>query len=81
MEFGTSINTFNNEGTVSATYKIELGKKKLRKVDCNRLYDISIKRQELQLQREQLELVLLQAQINALKNKETIVPVTSVDDW
>jgi hypothetical protein len=80
MQFGTSINTATNEGTLSATYTIQLGKKKLRKVDCNRLYDISIKRQEIQLEREQLELELLRTQIANTKSQNSN-QITLGDDW
>jgi hypothetical protein len=86
VEFGANVNTFTQEAEVSVMYKIELGKKKLRRnrVNCNDLYDISLRRQNLQLRREQLEIELLRVQLanaKAQNNNNNNATITSSDDW
>jgi len=85
VEFGANVNTFTQEAEVSVMYKIELGKKKLRRnrVNCNDLYDISLRRQNLQLRREQLEIELLRIQLANAKaqNNNNNATITSSDDW
>jgi len=85
VEFGANVNTFTQEAEVSVMYKIELGKKKLRRnrVNCNDLYDISLRRQNLQLRREQLEIELLRVQLANAKaqNNNNNATITSSDDW
>ena len=80
FEIGTSFDSFNDKATVSATWKFELGRDKLKKVDCNRLYNVSVKREQLELDKAYLELELLRAQIAAAKNG-TEPPKATGDDW
>lgn len=80
FELGTSFDSFNDKAVVSATWKFELGKDKLQKVDCNRLFNLSVKREKLELDKAYLELELLRAQIAAAKNG-TEAPKATGDDW
>lgn len=85
VEFNTQLDSFNNNATIGFTYRIDLGKKKLAKIDCNRLYNIEIASQQLELDKARMELELLKAQI-ALTKKNLIegnpAPVTANgNDW
>jgi len=85
VEFNTQLDSATNNATIGFTYRIELGKKKLAKIDCNRLYNIEIASQQLELDKARLELELLQAQI-ALTKQNMIegkpAPVTANgSDW
>jgi len=83
---GTDFDTEKQEGTVSAKFTIALGGKKTRKIDCNRLYEISVKSEQLSLDRANLEIDLLKAQLQAIKSgKQELAPATEKltysDDW
>tara|TARA_R110002167_G_scaffold18630_2_gene69531 strand:- start:219 stop:416 length:198 start_codon:yes stop_codon:yes gene_type:complete len=65
---------------MSATWTFQLGKDKLKKIDCSRLFDISIQREQLELDKARLEIQLLKAQISATKNG-TEAPKAIGDDW
>lgn len=80
FEIGTSFDSFNDKAVVSATWKFELGRDKLRKIDCNRLFNVSVKREQLELDTAYLEIELLRAQIAAVKNG-TEAPMATGDDW
>ena len=80
LEFGTSFNSANDSATMSATWTFQLGKDKLKKIDCGRLFDISIQREQLELDKARLEVQLLKAQISATKNG-TEAPKAIGDDW
>jgi hypothetical protein len=73
------MNTYTNEGTVSFTYNIQLGRDKLKKIDCSRMYDIEVSRQQMELERQRLELQLLRTQIAQAKAEKR--EITSSDDW
>jgi hypothetical protein len=79
VEFGADMNTYTNEGTVSFTYNIQLGRDKLKKIDCSRMYDIEVSRQQMELERQRLELQLLRTQIAQAKAEKR--EITSSDDW
>jgi len=49
-------------------FKFELGKGKLKRVNCNRLFDISVQKEQLELDRAKLQIELLKAQLEAVKN-------------
>ena len=83
---GTDFNTESQEGILSAKFTIALGGSKAKKIDCNRLYEISVKSEQLSLDRATLEVELLRAQLEAIKSgKKEQAPVTetlsSSDDW
>lgn len=77
-EFNAETNPNNNDTTFSFTYKIELGRDKIRHNDCTTMYDLEVRRQRLELQRLELELQQMRSQINS-NNKQQ--PVTTGDDW
>jgi hypothetical protein len=79
VEFGADMNTYTNEGTVSFTYNIQLGRDKLKKIDCSLMYDLEVSRQRMELERQRLELELLRAQIKNAKSKN--LEITPSDDW
>tara|TARA_B110000093_G_scaffold149755_1_gene163408 strand:+ start:3428 stop:3802 length:375 start_codon:yes stop_codon:yes gene_type:complete len=80
MEVGTTYNSFSDSTSVTAKWTFELGKGKLKKIDCNRLFNISIAREQLELDRARLEIQLLKAKIEAAKNS-TEAPEPLGDDW
>mgnify|MGYP003645733444 CR=1 FL=1 len=80
FQLGTNFNTLSDSATVSATWTIDLGRDKLKKIDCNRLYDISIEKENLELTKARLEIELLRAQI-AAANNGTEMPKSTGDDW
>ena len=80
VEFGTSFDSATNDTTLTATWTFELGRDKLNKIDCNRLYDVTIQKERLELDKARLELELLRAQIAAAKNG-TEAPKSIGDDW
>lgn len=72
---------------VFAKIVIPLGQKKIKRIDCNRLYnnelraqELDIRRQELNLRRLELEVELLEEQIANERNKE-VLPSGEGDDW
>jgi cell shape-determining protein MreC len=81
IEFGADVNTYTQETNLSFMYRVELGKRNLRQVDCNQLYDISLRRQNLQLQREELEIELLRVQLANARERNNSNAITDGDDW
>lgn len=80
FELGTSYNSGNDSATVSATWKFDLGRKGASTIDCNRLFNISVAREQLELNRARLEIDLLKAQIKAAKEGKEPMPDAS-NDW
>ena len=80
LKFGTSYDSASDNTTLSATWTFQLGREKLKKIDCNRLFNITIQKEQLELDKARLELVLLRAQIAAAKNG-TEAPKLIGDDW
>jgi len=85
VEFNTNINSDTNNATIGFTYRIELGKNKLAKIDCNRLYNIEIASQQLELEKARMELELLKAQLeltkkNLIEGKPAPVSANT-NDW
>jgi len=83
FSFGTDFDTQKQEGTLTARFTIELGGNKVRKVDCNRLYNISVQREQLALDKALLEIELMKAQIEAIKSGKTLEQVDTIgaNDW
>lgn len=83
MEFGTEMNTATQEGSVFAKWTIQLGGKKVARIDCNRLFNITVASQQLELEKARLELDLLRAQIAAAKAAADRgeVAASTGDDW
>lgn len=75
----TNVNT--NDTQIGFKYTIQLGKQKyvdtpITRLDCSRLYDLELQKQQLELQRLRAELAALKA---AAKAGNTVV--TQQDDW
>jgi len=85
MEFTSNFDTLTDSATVGVSYRIELGKKAAPKIDCNRLYNIEVASQQLQLDKARLELDLLRAQIARTKQDmiNGVAPaiISPGDDW
>ncbi len=83
FSFGSEFDTVSQQGKLVAKFTIELGKKS-RKIDCNRLYNISVKREQLSLDKANIEIELLKAQLEALKSGKApkeAVGINNGDDW
>ena len=81
METGINHNTTTQQSTITLKYKVEFGKGNLAKVNCSRLYNITIEKQQLQLDTSRLELELLKLQIKALKEGQPATVVSNANDW
>lgn len=83
FSFGSEFDTERQQGKLIAKFTIELGRKG-RKIDCNRLYNITVKREQLALDKANLEIDLLKAQLETLKSGKTpqeVVEINNGDDW
>lgn len=69
LTFGTRLNPMGG-GSFEIQYKMELGGSKRRKINCGRLYNISVQTEELKLEKQRLELTLLKLQIKQARNKK-----------
>jgi len=81
METDVSYNTQTRGSIVTLRYTVEFGKGNLAKVDCSRLYNITVEKQQLQLDTSRLELELLKLQIKALKDGKPATVISNVNDW
>ena len=81
METGINHNTTTQQSTITLKYKVEFGKGSLAKVDCSRLYNITVEKQQLQLDTSKLELELLKLQIKALKEGKPATVISNANDW
>ena len=83
FSFGSEFDTVSQQGKLVAKFTIGLGKKS-KKIDCNRLYNISVKREQLSLDKANLEIELLKAQLEAFKSGKApkeAVEINNGDDW
>ena len=81
METGINYNTATKGSAITLTYRVEFGKGSLAKINCSRLYNITVEKQQLQLDTSRLELELLKLQIKALKDGQPATVVSNVNDW
>ena len=81
METGVNYNTATKGSAITLTYRVEFGKGSLAKINCSRLYNITVEKQQLQLDTSRLELELLKLQIKALKDGEPSTVISNVNDW
>ena len=81
METDVSYNTETKGSILTLKYKVEFGQGSLAKVDCSRLYNITVEKQQLQLDTSRLELELLKLQIKALKDGQPATVISDVNDW
>ena len=82
LEIGTAMDD-NGFGSLQATYRVQLGKKKHRAMNCGALYEIALQREQLKLKKAKLELQLLETQIVQYKTSDPNGPeVLEIgDDW
>lgn len=68
---------------VYANVTIMLGRDKIERVNCNRLYDLQAQRDSVEIQRLQEEIALMKAQTAAMlaAGKEAALAPASGDDW
>ena len=81
METDVSYNTETKGSIITLKYKVEFGKGNLDKLDCSRLYNITVEKQQLQLDTSKLELELLKLQIKALKEGKPATVISNANDW
>ena len=85
METGVDYNTLTKESTVSVRFKVEFGRGNLKSSNCAQLYDITVARDQLALDKASLELELLRAQIAALQSADNSnvqsISTSGGDDW
>tara|TARA_R110002096_G_scaffold118336_2_gene256221 strand:- start:57 stop:392 length:336 start_codon:yes stop_codon:yes gene_type:complete len=85
METGVDYNSVTRASVISVRFKVEFGRGNLKSSNCAQLYDITVARDQLALDKASLELELLRAQIAALQSADNS-PVQSIstsggDDW
>ena len=76
--------TANNDSVgVYANYTVMLGRDKIERVNCNRLYDLQVQRDSVEIARLQEEINLMRAQTEAMlaAGKEAALAPASGDDW
>jgi len=79
MSAGTEVDSNTDGVTAFVKMTWTLGQNKINKIDCNKLFNIEVAKQELELEKLKLELQLMKAKIaNAKNNNETI---NTGDDW
>ena len=68
---------------VYANYTVMLGRDKIERVNCNRLYDLQVQRDSVEIARLQEEINLMRAQTEAMlaAGKEAALAPASGDDW
>ena len=72
----------NNDVGVYANLTVMLGRDKIQRVNCNKLYDLQAQRDSVEIQRLQEEIALMKAQTEAMlaAGKEATVTPAG-DDW
>jgi hypothetical protein len=72
----------NNDVGVYANLTVMLGRDKIKRVNCNKLYDLQAQRDSVEIQRLQEEIALMKAQTEAMlaAGKEATVTPAG-DDW
>jgi len=72
----------NNDVGVYANVTVMLGRDKIKRVNCNKLYDLQAQRDSVEIQRLQEEISLMKAQTEAMlaAGKEATVTAAG-DDW
>lgn len=88
--FNTGVYAVNDESNASndsvgvyANYTVMLGRDKIERVNCNRLYDLQVQRDSVEIARLQEEINLMRAQTEAMlaAGKEAALAPASGDDW
>ena len=83
ITFGTRVDPTGRNTSFEIKYKMELGTSKRKKINCGRLYNISVQTEQLKLEREMLQLKLLKLQIKQASDKtnNVVTPMEVNDDW
>ena len=81
-EDSTSTSVDRNDVGVYANLTVMLGRDKIKRVNCNKLYDLQAQRDSVEIQRLQEEIALMKAQTEAMlaAGKEATVTAAG-DDW
>ena len=78
VSFGTKFNSQSNEAEVSATYTIEIGRKKANKIDCTSMYNNSVRMENMLLRKMEIELAILERKLANSQNNDN---AGLNDDW
>ena len=78
----TATSVDRNDVGVYANLTVMLGRDKIKRVNCNKLYDLQAQRDSVEIQRLQEEIALMKAQTEAMlaAGKEATVTPAG-DDW
>lgn len=89
--FNTGVYAVDDSGNTSAresvgvyaNVTVMLGRDKIERVNCNRLYDLQVQRDSVEIARLQEEINLMRAQTEAMlaAGKEAALAPSSGDDW
>lgn len=79
---GTQFNPQLNTSQFQVSYTKKLGGSTGKKINCGRLYHISLEREKLKLEKARLEVELMRVQIRNARNNKDDESLTDVgDDW
>ena len=83
LTFGTRLDPMGRNTSFEIRYKLELGGAKKSKINCGRLYNISVQTEQLKLEKQRLELQLLKLQIKQSQDKSntSLKPMDVGNDW
>jgi hypothetical protein len=79
LEAGTEVDSNTDGVTAFVKMTWTLGQNKIQKIDCQRLFNIEVAKQELELEKLKLELELMKAKIANAKNTDETI--NTGDDW
>jgi len=77
MSVGTEVNSDSQSATAFVKLEWELGRDKIPRIDCDRLFNIELAKQELELEKLRLELQIMKDKIAKSGSTE----ITTGDDW
>jgi hypothetical protein len=77
VEIGTEINTETQKGSVFVKVVFKLGNADVTTLNCNRMYNNEVTKQELELEKLKMQINVLKAQLNQPKTDKLITG----DDW
>jgi hypothetical protein len=77
MSVGTEVDSDSQSATAFVKLEWELGRDKIPKIDCDRLFNIELAKQELELEKLRLELQIMKDKIAKSGSTE----ITTGDDW
>ena len=77
MSVGTEVDSDSQSATAFVKLEWELGRHKIPQIDCDRLFNIELAKQELELEKLRLELKIMKDKIAKSGSAE----ITTGDDW